>query len=504
MIWKSLFKAALIGTDRHQLSEEVMDALAQSGINEGTQAPQLLLEGAALYHHLQRAGFPLSEVPIKIHDLTADPRPLPPNRALHFLDTVLSGRYAATLPELLKGLHRKGYRLPAEQWPVLFEAGSKNRDFWQLVQPMLGPADWWLLSQNAAWAKLWEIKDRTDWAVAEWSRKLGMIRYELARVPGRAAELLEGTWEQLSHQEKLEVLKEIPTLPPTELLPLLERAHQDSRKPVRTAAAIRMAAIPDSPLQQRLKTAAQSVLVVGKSGKLSVRSKAALGAVLEKDGILPKQSKHKGSPEEKAVYELLRRLPPSLWEKHLQLPVLRCIRLLAANHHHPLLFDAIARAALQYRDVRWLEALLRYWNRSDNTNALASKTGEQMMKALPAPVANAIIQQQLQQSGDCVEADTLAYQLLRLQAHPLENDTARTLLRGFQRRISSPEAYHWNAWHYRSLLKTIAYQADPKLMDTAASGWNQQAITWGKWRYEVERMVRILGFRRDMWLSFKD
>ena len=61
MIWDELAKIALIGTERAQLSENTLSALAKLGINAEGNPAKAILEAAALYHSLRRAGFPLQK-----------------------------------------------------------------------------------------------------------------------------------------------------------------------------------------------------------------------------------------------------------------------------------------------------------------------------------------------------------------------------------------------------------------------------------------------------------
>ena len=57
MIWKNIIKAALIGTDRSELSETTLAELKKLGVDIEATPANILLEGATLYAQMRKAGF---------------------------------------------------------------------------------------------------------------------------------------------------------------------------------------------------------------------------------------------------------------------------------------------------------------------------------------------------------------------------------------------------------------------------------------------------------------
>ena len=178
MIWEALTKLALLGTERGQLPAEIQSALEQVGVDTSAAPEQQLLDAAALYHQLRRAGFPLLKAPQQaLQAPSDDPRKQLPARAAWQLQHIVKGRYRGALTESLSLLERGKWQLPPEQLPTLFTYALKQPLFWQRLRPLIGPRGQWLLQQNPDWHQLAELEPAEEWGEADTEQQLMMLRY---------------------------------------------------------------------------------------------------------------------------------------------------------------------------------------------------------------------------------------------------------------------------------------------------------------------------------------
>ena len=501
MIWEELTKIALIGTERGNLPEEVAEALSRLGVDTGADPARVVLEGAALYHQLRRAGFPTpayrGERPAAVEGVE-DNRAVVSSKAARHLGLILKGRFQQALPEYLQLLKQNQKRMPAEHLPALFYSSLKSAPLWTLVQENLGPAERWLLRQNPEWAALAARPDVESWPDAAHEERLGMLRYVRPARPEEAIPLLESIWSDISHPQKQRFLKEMEPHLGVYDEAFLEACLGDSRKEVRSAAALMLARLPESALLERLFSRARALFREEKGKGLALSLPEKLDDGLKRDGIGAGKKPNAGGKRAGWAFEILGRIPPKRWEEHFGRPTVDTLRLLAGCDRKKLLLDALANAAVLHQDHRWIEAMLRYWWRTDEEEAWGGSTGKLLMERLPGPAFNEIALQHLKQNPGFIEEKSFLFQLLCLNPHPWDNALAQLVLSGFQQWLSGARAYYWNLWHYKQILEVAAYRVDPNLLENFRAGWDTRSPVWYRWEKEVERFLKAVAFRKEM------
>ncbi len=500
MIWEALSKVALLGTERGQLPGPVKSALERIGLPANQAPEQLLLEGAALYHYLRKAGFPAAAGtrPAGLPGASTSLRQLPPAAARQ-LAHVVSGRFRGALPEALHLLHTGGYELPREHLPALANWGRNDPGLWQQARPLLSAFGFWLLRQNPEWSGLAE----TAPADVEPPGSQQALRWGLRRIrhtqPEEAPAYLNRAWEGLTYQEKAAALQEFKINLGAADEAFLEAQLTDSRKEVRRTAARLLLQIHGSAIQQQLYEEAREWLTLDRKGQLQLSYPKAISPELKKLGLFTtKKHGYPGGSSAGRAFEALSKIPPRLWETHFGQPTLDTLRLFARGNRQKLLADAVANAAILHQDHRWMEALLRYWWRTDNEERWNSALGKQLMAELPEAIFNDLALAYLQRHNGYIEEESFAGQLLCLGAHPWEAKVARQVINHFQEWVNNTQSYNWNLWHYKRLLKVAAYQAPPSLLPAFQKGWNSRSPVWGRWEAEVDNFLKTLAFRRDL------
>lgn len=504
MIWDELCKLALIGTDRLAPSEGLLAGLRKIGVNEEAPDAQKVLEGAAVYYNLQRAGFSLAKLPPEGSEKVSFKSALsaPTADAARFLQLLLSGRYAKALPECLDSFRRSKMSLPAEQLPLLFELGLTRPALWKKVQALMEEKERWLLRQNPEWQALAEEPDTGKWGDSGLEVRAAILRHLRRTRPESAADLMREDWASFAYTDKKALLQELWHKLDQYDEVFLKRCLEDSRKEVRMEAAKLLAHIKDSDLQQQLQQRAIQVLSRDTKGQLKVSLITKLDEELKKLGIDHKKSKYRGDKAAVTTYELLGRIPPSFWETHFRRPILDLLRMAGRNTNKRMVLQAFGRAALSFGDARWVDAILRYWWRQQAEEQWSSTLGKQLMAALPDAAFNEMIVQHFKQEAGYLQEDAFITTLILLGKHEWEDRCSLLVIRGFQQWIASAQSYYWNLWHYKRILKVAAYRANPSILDKLSQGWDARSPVWPSWEAEVERMLKTLAFRKDMRKAF--
>jgi len=499
MIWEALSKLALLGTERGQLPPEVLKALEQVGI-QATQAPEaVVLEGAALYHQLRRAGFPLQQLEAPTTPMLQGKQAAAPPQAARQMEHIVRGNFREALPEALQLLHQANLPLPPEHLPALLYKAAKKPDFWYALRPVLQPADFELLRLNPDWSSIAERPPVADWQKETQADRVQMLRRLRFEQPEQATSWLTTCWEGLTPTEKKELISILDTGLNASDQPFLEAQLSDSRKEVRQSAAQLLLKIPDTPLQDTLYKEAATWLTLHKDGRLDLHAPPKPISAFKKLGLYSSK-KHKYTGGERAgyAYDILSKVPPKRWEAYFRKSTLDALRLFARANQHQLLTDAIANAALLHQDHRWIEALLRHWWRTDNEVRWNSALGKQLMAALPDPLFNEIMSQHLKQHQGYIEERSFAGQLLCLGVHKWESRVARQVLQNFRDWLNAAQSVYWNMWHYKRILRVAAYLAPVDILPAFRAGWNQRTPIGGNWEGDIDRLLKTLAFRKDL------
>lgn len=499
MIWESLSKLALLGTERGQLPPEVKAALDKVGAHTAQAPEAALLEGAALYHQLRRAGFTLSKSEAALPQGSESNRPPMPPRAARQMEHIMRGNYRWALPEALQLIQAAGCAIPPEHLPALLYKSAKQASFWLALRPMLEPTDREWLHLNPDWAALAEQPPDENCAGLSQQERACTLRWLRFEEPEEAAPFLSDCWEELPLSEKKELLNVFEVgLGPSDQ-PFLTACLSDSRKEVRQSAARLLLKIPDAPLQDSLFEAAAPWLSVQKNGQLDLHAPQQPVEPFKKLGLYgSKKHKYPGGARAGRAFDILSKVPPKRWETHFRKSTLDTLRLFARGNPSALLTDAVANAALLHNDHRWIEALLRHWWRTDNEARWNSALGKQLMAALPDAVFNDILQQYLRQHQGYIDEQSFAGQLLCLGKHQWDASVARRVLSNFREWLNAAQSVHWNLWHYKRILQIAAYQIPVSLLPEFSKGWNNRTPVWGNWERDVERFLKTMTFRKDL------
>jgi len=153
--WDELVKLALLGTDRSTLSPAMKAELQGYGIDTEKEITEVVLESAALYAPLQKAGFQ----PKQWGGEAISPSPEEEIASCSILSAnhlglILDGRYPFALTEFVERMADYNKCLPFELLPELLDKCVKEEELWHILKPIIGQRGNWLIQLNPAWQKL--------------------------------------------------------------------------------------------------------------------------------------------------------------------------------------------------------------------------------------------------------------------------------------------------------------------------------------------------------------
>ncbi|MFE9422180.1 DUF5691 domain-containing protein [Kitasatospora sp. NPDC006697] len=371
--WSELYRAALLGTDRHPPAPDP----ARPGQDPATA----LLEQAALAAVRRRAGLlPLPAPPHTDPPPAADPRPPLPPAAARRLELLLAGRtggaelppnLAELLPQWLAAARDRGYRPPPALLPALLSAGRARTELRGDLAALAGPLGRWLAERNPDWRYLLRSAgleqpagEESVWQQGLFAERVTHLTRLRRRDPAAALALLRSTWAGERAEDRLLFLDALQErLGPADE-PFLEAALDDRSKNVRATAAELLSALPGSALGARMAVRALAAVRLSQGrDRLLVDPPTAGTAELQRDGVAPSSPTGRGERAWR-LGEIVAAAPLAGWTAAFGLTPAQLLALPVsaadggAGPWREELQEAWARAAVRQRDAGWARVLL--------------------------------------------------------------------------------------------------------------------------------------------------
>ena len=549
-LWEAVVQAALVGTERAPrllaaaaadgsappaLAEALSAARARRGGDAPADPEGALLDAAAALSLYVRAGRlpapgltpaePPAAAPPAAAPADADDLPVIPEAADRCLARIHLEEASELLPEWLRLVASRGWRVPALALPAVLNAGLRSDELRALVPPVLGARGRWLAAQNPEWgyaaaavvapAGGGEAADTALWETGTLDQRtalLGRLRRGDAAAVARARAMLASSWAQEPPKERAALLEQLGDGLGDADEPFLEDALDDRRKEVRRAAAELLARLPGSRLVSRMLDRLGPLLTWTPSGllrpdRLHAELPGACDAAMERDGVVAKPP---GGSGERAWWlaQMVAAVPPRVWTQRWKTSPDLMLRAAGRTEWRDLLLSAWARAAVRHRDAAWAGELLDAEpfgqpSRQDVSSAICPAP-EELAEVLPPDRRELAVAHAMRRHHGRDGSDALAVvpRLLAGCRHEWSAGFTRDVL-AYARPLVV-ESTSATAWGLRSELPQYALRMPPALADEAAAGWpapdsGDKGVHWTR---PVERMIALLQFRREMAKAF--
>ena len=500
--WNDLVKLALLGTDRSTLSPAMKVELQGYGIDTDKEITEVVLESAALYAPLQKAGFQpkIWEEPLLAKSPAEILATCSQKSAAH-LSLILMGRYPYALTEFVQAMADYQKCLPFEFLPTLLDKCVKDEFLWQKIAPIIGHRGNWLIHLNPVWQKLKVEVTQENWEIGTKIERVAILKKLRQEDPEEGLKMLLSTWTADGLTEKTAFLKCLAIGLSDLDEVFLEECLDFSRKEVRTNAAILLSELPNSQLQKRILGYLKEAIQIGKEDGIekpliilpSTKDKA-----LIRDGINPKQKWKKGGETTGMLYQMVAILPPHHWEKQFGRPPAAILHFFTQSEWSIMLIEGAASAAALHGSVDWMEAILRFWLANQNNRRWAELDIKSVLSALPNEVFNEVVFEKLKTIKFLPAEHSPLIQLLQKADCIWEDRLTNVVMMRLQDWVADNVSYSWTGIQYRNMLKRAAYTINPKMEKKLSKLWLGDSRNWAGWEKDIQQFLTILSFRREM------
>ncbi len=359
------------------------------------------------------------------------------------------------------------------------------------------------------------------WHTGDTAQRAALLKTWRQADPTAALAALQAEWATEPPESRAALLSCLAVRLGEGDAPFLEAALDDKRKEVRVQAQALLAALPASPLAQRMQARVAALLRrephVFSADRLRITLPEACDKAMQRDGAGAQQ--HPGLGEKAGwLADIVGATPLAYWHTAVGDPE-DCVKLAGATEFELALMRGWALAVRRQGALApesdnthaWLGALLRRWLRGDyGLRQHYPRDFFHLLALLPAPRAHALLVSLAGLPRSPMDpAQVLALlELLEMAAGGMAPDTwplalSESVLAHL--RASLP-ALARQAWTVKAALPALALVLDPRVADgaTASGGWPEHDPSWPTWADSIARLLETLRFRRQMTLSFEE
>ncbi len=504
MQWQELVKAALMGTNRGQLSSILKETFSNFEITNTEESAQQVLDAAAMLSLMQKTG-----VPVETWD-KALPEVAPPDttevcssQSSRHLSLILQGTYDNALPEFIAAMLEYAKRLPPERLPDLLDRALADQELWQNIKSAIGQRGQWLIRQNPHWQELLVEPDPAAWDTASLTTRINILKYLRQHQPEAAVALITQTWDEDDLQSRTKFLKTLETNLSAADEAFIENCLNNSRSEIRKVAVKLLNKIPDSALNKRIFSYLIQIVAIKKrttkKPKLEITLPENLTDAQIRDGINPKTKWYQGGIKAGQLGQMVAYIPPQWWNQHFDVSTTVFLELIVRSDWSELILQAVADAAATHQDEIWAEALLNFWLENYHKQRWNYFNPKRLLEEISPSVFNKIAIYNIKHTNSLLDEDSPLTTLLRSVQYPWTDELSLLILSTIRDWIDNDQTSYWSGWHLRSILKQGAYLCSPELLNQfntflidshgGRSGWNK----------EIDNFFITLRFRKEMW-----
>jgi hypothetical protein len=453
-----------------------------------------------------------------------------PQAAEQVLQLMLRDIHPELLGSWLAQARTMGFTLPHSCIVPLLDMGMQKPSLRPALAAVLGKRGQWLVAQHPQWAEAYgtgkqsgEPSDR-HWQLGNLEQRCEALQAMRRADPAAALLALEQDWAQEPPENRIALLPCLATGLGALDEAFLERALDDKRKEVRTAAQQLLATLPGSQLSERCKArlgaaftlerksgfgARLGALFAGNTGaplpQLHVQLPEACDKAMKRDGI-GIQTYHGMGEKAGWLLDMMRFVPPAHWSSTWELAPAQVIAVLADQEFKTALLTGLVRAtALSVQGeaspaaIDWFVTLIGDKEQSrGGLNIVAMLLPD--VARLPSAEQERIVQRWLERAASDQQAYANALAWAGQGAQALSPALSAAMLRNAQRQMmAAPPTTYITRGNF-TILGKVLHCAD---LAYARGNWPPaQWEHWPQWRPLVDDLMETLQFRHTMEASF--
>ncbi len=374
-LWQQIVNTAMIGTDKKSISNTALplaleDAAQIIFSNESSDKEDTFLQIASLAFGFRQAGLmPLKKEQVSIAVADAEEKPYCSKMALQVLKDILQEESMPLLHFWLQHCNNKEQVVLPDMVAGLMDIASTQKSLQSLIARCCGKRGEWLgrLNTSLQFAAAGAPEEIWQTGTPEQRRKL--LKETRATDPAKAREWVQQVWPQEDAATKVSFLEILEDNIGPDDIAFLETMADDKSKKVKEAALGLLKQIPGSPIvlqyQQILE---QAVFLKKEKAMLGLTTKTTVqfnlpGSIDEsvfKSGIEKLSNNKEFTDDGFIISQLMRSVPPSFWETHLQLKPEEIIPLFQKDATGKKMIPSLIIAISKFRDIRWAMAMMQH------------------------------------------------------------------------------------------------------------------------------------------------
>ena len=502
--WSSLVVTAMLGCERSFVMPALPAELSPLA-DEGDAPEQRLLEHAALLSPWSLAGY-LPQPGSCDHAASAADTQRPANS----IAAVLAPEYQDLLPEWCAAAARANCRVPHHLLPEFLDrmAAEKSPAMVAAMRAVLGARGQWLALLNPDWRGAAPPADaRIVWEAGTRSERIALLQQLRANDPALARTLIASTLETDEPDDVAACLAPLATGLTPQDHDFLEGLLDARNKPVRSAAARLLAALPQSARGDRLVQwlAAHVRFAPGSAGffkkgrgaievTIADNEDAIVAKALTRDGIESAKKRGKLGAKAHTLLQVVAGIPLAWFATHWQAKPAELIDAALGGEWAEAMLFGWSEAAVSQRDAEWAEALLLTF--TDKAGAIAGGlegAGLGGLLRLLAPDARERFLAKLLGDRPAAIHEAGMHQLLKAADHAWSAAFSRDFLK-----IVRSHYLKETSWDLRAQMKRLAANLSIQSAAGIREGWPTEAAQWTAADNEMlERLAATLELRSN-------
>lgn len=369
--WNHIINTALLGTDKRMLKkEDIVSDLSEDFdlIASQTQNKEdLFLQTAALMYNYRQCGFvPMHKETVSILQAEEEVKAYVNPLAQQVLYDIIEAGSISLLQFWLEKCVSAKRIVQPELIPVLLDGGMRHKSIQSLVYDCCGKRGAWLMQFNDDWKHIDPLPDEELWQTGSLEQRKNILLQLRKNSPAKGRGLLQQIWVEENAAAKAELVQQLAINAGEEDLPFLEDLLNEKSVRVKDEAIKILKKIPSSSIVQLYWRLLKPAIGIKKEkALLGLSSKMVLETLpikevdefIYKTGLEKMSSEKNVSDQNFLLYQLIMSVPPSFFERHLNLGKEEILKSLL---HHSLgknFLPAFGLAAIRFNELEWLRAV---------------------------------------------------------------------------------------------------------------------------------------------------
>lgn len=373
--WQHIINTSMIGTDKKNITSADLPAslLVPANIifeNESSDKEEKFLQIASLLFNYRQSGVtPLKKEQATISIATAEEKPFCNNKPQQVLKDILSEESIPLLKFWLQQCNSKDQIVQPEMVATLFEIATTQKPLQSLITKCCGKRGEWLSQFNNAWNFSTAQSSEELWQTGSPEQRRTVLKEIRDSDPATARDWVQQVWPQEDAATRTSFLEILENNISHDDINFLESISTDKSKKVKEAALDLLKKIPSSPVvfqyQQILE---QAVYLKKEKALLGLSSKTTLlfnlpfsiDEAIFKTGIEKLSNNKEFTDEAFIISQLIKSVPPSFWEKQLQLKPEEIIQIFQKDVTGKKMIPSLVIAISQFKDSKWALAMMQH------------------------------------------------------------------------------------------------------------------------------------------------